>query len=200
MSIKVDIWSDFVCPFCLLVTSSLEKLQKEYDLSVHWHSYELRPAGAPPMPPEYQKRLQAARPMLERQARLHYGIEINSGPENISSRAALIGEKYAQAHGLGQAYHHAVMKAYWQDAKSIDDPQVLQEIATSLGLDAAQFRAALTQPEYAAAVDADIARAREYGLDSVPALVFAEKYLVVGAQPYEVLRHAIEQAKKEAVL
>ena len=199
MSIKVDVWSDFVCPFCLLVASSLEKLQKEYDLTVHWHAFELRPTGAAPMPPEYLKRIQAARPMLERQARLHYGIEINSGPEGINSRYALVGEKYAQAQGLGKAYHDAVMKAYWQDAKSIDDLQVLQEVATEIGMDGEQFRAALTRPEYNTAVDADITLAHEYGLDSVPALIFAEKYLVVGAQPYEVLRRAIEQARKEAV-
>lgn len=198
MSIKVDAWSDFVCPFCLLVAASLEKLQRAYDLVVHWHAYELRPVGAPPMPPEYLKRIQASRPMLERQAREHYGIEINPGPMGINSRLALIGEKYAQAQGLGYEYHHAIMKAYWQEAKPIDDLQLLQEKAMSVGLDGAQFRAALSQPEYNAAVDADIALAREYGLDAVPALIFGGKFLVMGAQPYEVLRRAVEQAKKEA--
>ncbi|MEO7019109.1 MAG: DsbA family oxidoreductase [Ktedonobacteraceae bacterium] len=198
MSIKVDVWSDFVCPFCLLVASSLEKLQKEYDLAVHWHSFELRPAGAQPMPPEYLKRILAGRPMLERQAREHYGIEINSGPMGINSRPALIGEKYAQAQGQGKEYHDVLMKAYWQEAKSIDDPQILQELAVEAGLDGAQFRVALTQPAYNAAVDADVALAHEYGLDAVPAMIFGEKFLVMGAQPYEVLRRAVEQAKKEA--
>lgn len=137
--------------------------------------------------------------MFERQAREHYGVEINSGPMGINSRPALIGEKYAQAQGLGSAYHDAVMKAYWQEAKSIDDLQLLQEIAVGVGLDGAQFRAALTQPEYVAAVDVDIALAREYGLDAVPALIFGEKYLVMGAQPYEVLKRAVEQAKREGL-
>ncbi|MGH2507497.1 MAG: DsbA family oxidoreductase [Ktedonobacteraceae bacterium] len=198
MSIKVDAWSDFVCPFCLLVAASLEKLQREYDLAVHWHAFELRPIGAPPMPPEYLKRIQASRPMLERQAREHYGIKINPGPMGINSRPALIGEKYAQAQGLGNKYHDAIMKAYWQDAQSIDDLQLLQEKAVSVGLEGAQFRAALTRPEYNAAVDADIALAREYGLDAVPALIFGGKYLIMGAQPYEVLKRAVEQARKEA--
>lgn len=198
MSIKVDAWSDFVCPFCLLVAASLEKLQKTYDLAIHWHAFELRPAGAPPMPPEYLKRIQASRPMLERQAREHYGIHIHPGPMNINSRLALIGEKYAQAQGLGNQYHNAIMKAYWQEAKPIDDPQLLQERAMSIGLDGAQFRVALTRPEYNAAVDTDITLAREYGLDAVPALIFGGKFLVMGAQPYEVLKRAVEQAKKDA--
>lgn len=198
MSIKVDAWSDFVCPFCLLVAASLEKLQREYDLAVHWHAFELRPAGAAPMPPEYLKRIQASRPMLERQAREHYGIEINPGPMGINSRPALIGEKYAQAQGVGKKYHDAIMKVYWQEAGSIDDLQLLQKQAVSVGLDGAQFRAALTKPEYNAAVDTDIALAREYGLDAVPALIFGGKFLVMGAQPYEVLKRAVEQAKKEA--
>lgn len=166
---------------------------------MHWHAFELRPAGSPPMPPEYLKRIQAGRPMFERQAREHYGVEINSGPMGINSRPALIGEKYAQEQGVGKKYHEAVMKAYWQEAKSIDDLQLLQEIAVGLGLDGDQFRAALIQPRYAAAVNADIAQAREYGLDAVPALIFGDKYLVMGAQPYEVLRQAVERARREGL-
>lgn len=137
--------------------------------------------------------------MLERQAREHYGLEINPGPMGINSRSALIGEKYAQAQGLGKEYHDAVMKAYWQEAKSIDDLQLLQEIAVSLGMDGERFRNALTQPEYEAAVDQDIALAHAYGLDAVPALIFGDKYLVMGAQPYEVLRRAVEQIKREGL-
>lgn len=137
--------------------------------------------------------------MLERQAREHYGLEINPGPMGINSRPALIGEKYAQAQGLGKEYHDAVMKAYWQEAKSIDDLQLLQEIAVSLGMDGARFRNALTQPEYEAAVDRDIALAHAYSLDAVPALIFGDKYLVMGAQPYEVLRRAVEQIKREGL-
>ena len=137
--------------------------------------------------------------MFERRAREQYGIEINSGPMGINSRPALIGEKYARAQGLGNEYHDAVMHAYWREAKSIDDLQLLKEIAAGVGLDGEQFLAALAQPEYEAAVDADIAQAHEYGLDAVPALIFGEKYLVMGAQPYEVLKGAIEQARTEGL-
>ena len=183
----------------MLVASSLEKLQNEYDLSLHWHAFELRPAGSPPMPPEYLKRIEAGRPMLQRRAREEYGIELNVGPMGINSRPALVGEQYARAQGLGNEYHDAVMHAYWREAKSIDDLQLLKEIAVGVGLDGEQFLAALKQPEYEATVDADVEMAHEYGLDAVPALILGDKYLVMGAQPYAVLKQAVEQAQKEGL-
>lgn len=137
--------------------------------------------------------------MFVRQAREQYGIEINAGPMGINSRPALIGEKYAQAQGLGNEYHDAVMRAYWQEAQSIDDPQLLKELAAGVGLDGEGFLAALTQSEYEAAVNDDIAQAHEYGLDAVPALVFGQKYLVMGAQPYAVLKQAVETARQEGL-
>jgi len=177
----------------------LEKLQQEYDLSLQWHSFELHPAGSPPIPPEYRKRIEAGRPMLLRRAREEYGIELKPGPMGINSRPALIGEHYARTQGLGNEYHDAVMHTYWHEAKSIDDLQLLKEIAVSVGLDGDAFLAALNQPEYEAAVDADVQLAHEYGLDAVPALIFGDKYLVMGAQPYKVLKQAVEQAQAEGL-
>ena len=55
----------------------------------------------------------------------------------------------------------------------------------------------MTDPTYDAEVSADIDLAREYRLDGVPALVFADRYLVVGAQPYEVLKQIVEKVQEE---
>jgi predicted DsbA family dithiol-disulfide isomerase len=175
----------------------LDRLQKEHDVSITWHAFELRPKGSPPMPPEYRARIAAGRPRLEATARQHYGLEINSGPFGIDSRAALIGEKYAQAHGLGAAYHNVVATAYWQHAMSIDDRQVLAAIAVSVGLEHDAFLAALDDPAYESEVDHDIAFAHINGMTGVPALVFAEKYLVMGAQPYPVLEQVVRQCEDE---
>jgi predicted DsbA family dithiol-disulfide isomerase len=176
----------------------LEKLEKQFDVAVHWRSFELRPKGSPPMSPEYRARIEAGRPMLEKRAREQYGLEIHRGPTGIDSRPALIAEKYAEAQGKGAAFHKAVMQAYWQQAKSIDDPAVLKEIAEQVGLDTEHFDAVLTDPGFDAAVSADIDLAHEYGLTGVPALVFADRYLVMGAQPYEVLKQAVERIREEA--
>jgi predicted DsbA family dithiol-disulfide isomerase len=175
----------------------LEKLQEHYDIDIHWRSFELRPAGAPPVPAEYLKRIEASRPMFNKRAREQYGLEINSGPYGINSHPALVADKYAESQGKGEAFHKAVMDAYWQQARSIEDANVLKEIAEHVGLKTENFEAALTDPTYDAEVSADIELAREYRLDGVPALVFAERYLVVGAQPYDTLKQVVEKVQEE---
>lgn len=149
------------------------------------------------MPPEYRRRIEASRPMFNKRAREQYGLEINSGPFGINSRRALVAEKYAESQGKGEAFHKAVMDAYWQQARSIEDTNVLKEIAEQVGLDTENFESILADPAYDAEVSADIELAREYRLDAVPALVFAEKYLVVGAQPYNTLKQVIEKIQEE---
>jgi len=175
----------------------LEKLQEHYDIDIHWRSFELRPAGSPPIPAEYLKRIEASRPMFNQRAREQYGLEINSGPFGINSRPALVADKYAESQGKGEAFHKAVMNAYWQQARSIEDAHVLKEIAEYVGLNTENFDAVLTDPTYDAEVSADIELAREYRLDGVPALVFAEKYLVIGAQPYDTLKQVVEKVQEE---
>ena len=136
--------------------------------------------------------------MLEKRAREQYGLDLNVGPFGIDSRPALIAEKYAEAQGRGATFHKAVMQAYWQQARSIDDKAVLKEIVEQVGLSSENFDDVLANQAYDAAVSADVDLAREYGLTGVPALVFADRYLVVGAQPYEVLKQVVEKILEEA--
>ena len=96
-----------------------------------------------------------------------------------------------------KCFHKAVMNAYWQEARGIDDLNVLKEIAGNVGLNVEQFETALKDPQFDAEVSADVELAREYGLQGVPALVFADKYLVSGAQPYDTLRRVVEKAREE---
>jgi predicted DsbA family dithiol-disulfide isomerase len=130
-------------------------------------------------------------------ARERYGLEINSGPFGIDSRPALVGAKFAEAQGVGDAYHDAIFRAYWQDAKNIEDLDVLAEVATAVGLDREQFLAALNDPRHQQAVIADVEQAFQYGLSGVPALVYNNKYLVTGAQPYDLLAQVAEKAATE---
>ncbi|RIK48763.1 MAG: DsbA family oxidoreductase, partial [Chloroflexi bacterium] len=90
-------------------------------MDVQWRSFELRPAGSPPMSPEYRERIAQGRPRLEAIAREQYGIELSQGPFGIDSRAALRGAKLAERAGLGKAYHAAVFHAYWVEGEDISD-------------------------------------------------------------------------------
>jgi predicted DsbA family dithiol-disulfide isomerase len=176
----------------------LEKLKQAYAVEVIWHSYELRPIGSPPIPPEYLARIKATEPRLVKMAREQYDLELNRGPMGIHSRSALIGAKYAEAMGKGPEYHDGMFRAYWQRANNIDDVDVLAEIAHSIGLEREPFLAALQDAHFAAQVDADIDEAYSYGLTGVPALIFGQRYLVSGAQPYEVLRQVVEKVETES--
>lgn len=149
------------------------------------------------MPPEYRAMIMAGRPRLIAMAREQYGLELNQGPFGIDSRPALIGAKYAEAAGVGEAYHRAVFSAYWEQAADISDLDTLAGIAVAVGLDREAFLAALDDPAFIDAVDADIAQAHAYGLNAVPALVFADRYLVSGAQPYPVLKQVAAQVRAE---
>jgi predicted DsbA family dithiol-disulfide isomerase len=176
----------------------LEKLQENHDIAIHWRSFQLRPPGSPPIPPEYRARIEASRPQLQKRAREQYGLELNVGPFNLDSRPALVAEKFAESQGKGEAFHKAVMQAYWQQARKIDDRDVLKEIAASVGLNTGDFASVLENTAFDAEVSADINLAHEYGLDGVPALVFADKYLVMGAQPYDLLEKVVERVQAEA--
>ncbi len=175
----------------------MEKLKQAYDVEIVWRSYELRPKGSPPIPPEYQARIEAGKPRLLKLAREQYGLELNQGPMGISSRAALIGAKYAGAQDKGTQYHDAVFRAYWQRANNIGDVGVLAELAQSIGLAREPFLAALNDEDHEAQVEADIEQAYQYGLTGVPALIFNNRYVVSGAQPYEVLRQVVEKVQAE---
>jgi predicted DsbA family dithiol-disulfide isomerase len=176
----------------------LEKLTRSRAVEVRWHSFELRPKGSPPIPAEYLARIKAGRPRLYQIAHEYYDLELNPGPHGISSRDALIGAKYAEAQGKGPDYHAAVLRAYWQRANDIGDRVVLGMIAQSVGLEQAAFLSALDDPRYETEVEADIEQAYQYGLNGVPALIFNNRYLVSGAQPYEALKQVVEKVKAES--
>lgn len=122
---------------------------------------------------------------------------MNPGPFGMDSRPAHIGMKVATAHGRGAEFHDRVMRAYWQQARAIDDPAVLAAIAADTGLEAGAFTAGLADPAYERQVDEDIDQAAAYGLTGVPALIFAGKYLVSGAQPVDVLRRVVDKVREE---
>lgn len=85
------------------------------------------------------------------------------------------------------------MAAYWQEGRDISRQETLIDIVTRIDLSSAELEEILDSRVYAPEVDADIELAQRLGLSSVPAMVFDERYLVLGAQPYDVLVQAVEQ-------
>lgn len=147
------------------------------------------------MSPEYRTRIEQGWPRLAAIAREQYGLELNQGPMGINSRPALIGAKLAEWAGHGREYHAAVFHAYWVAGEDISDIETLAQIAERVGLEPRAFKDALRDPAADAAVKADIDLAHELGVNGVPAMVFNEKYLVSGAQPYAVLAEVAEKVR-----
>lgn len=195
--VQIDVWSDYNCPWCFLASNSLEKLESSHNVDVEWHSYELRPKGSPPISEEYLAMIKQNTPRLMQIAREQYGLELSQGRFGVDSRPALAGAKFAEAQGLGKQYHHTVMNAYWIDGKDIADREVLADLAVSIGLDRDDYLAALDDAQYDNLVQLDIDQAKELGLNSVPAMVFDNRYLISGAQPYPVLVQATEKVLEE---
>ena len=195
MPIRIDVWSDFVCPYCFAASFSLKELQELHDVAIRWRSFELRPKGSPPISSEYRARIEAARPRFIQMMWEMYGVDIQPGPFGINSRPALITAKYAEAQGeeIGAAFHDAVYRAYWLEGRNIEEMDVLKAIATQVGLDSDGLMAGAANPQYEIAVNADLQQAYAYGLRGVPALIFEEKYLVSGWQTAEVLVQVIEE-------
>jgi predicted DsbA family dithiol-disulfide isomerase len=84
-------------------------------------------------------------------------------------------------------------RAYFVDARNIGDPDILVELAASVGLPAEEARTVLAERRFKDAVDADWAKSHQYGVTGVPTFV-AARYGVVGAQPYEVLEQLLDKA------
>lgn len=194
MSVSVDVWSDFVCPFCFLVSTSLKRLEETHDIELTWHAFELRPFGSPPPDAQYRQFIAEKTPAMVAMAKAQYGVDIQQGPFGIDSRWAHRATKWAEQQGAGNAFAKAVLAAYWLQGQDISQIEVLASCAESVGLNASNLAASLAEPLYDEAVEEDIALAQQLRLSGVPASVFAKRYLVVGAQPYDVFADVLQQA------
>jgi predicted DsbA family dithiol-disulfide isomerase len=121
------------------------------------------------------------------------GLPYGRRTHTYNSRLAQELGKWADTQPGGAALHDALYRAYFVDARNIGDPEILVEIAQSVGLPADEARAVLAERRFKDAIDADWAKSHAYGVTGVPTFV-AERYGVVGAQPYEVLVELLEKA------
>ena len=199
MPIQLDVWSDYVCPYCFAASLSVAALQTSHDVVLRWHAYELRPAGAPPMPSEYRARIEQSQPRVRQMFRDQHGVDVQFGPLGTSSRDAHVATKWVEAQSAeaGLRFHDRVFRAYWVEGQDLSDRAVLAACATAVDLDGAALETLLADPAqrapYEAEADTDIEQAYTMNLSGVPALIFEERYLVPGAVPTETLRRIVDQ-------
>ncbi len=149
------------------------------------------------MSPEYRARIEANRPIFAARVKRDYGVEINEGPFGTNTRTLHQLKKFADSQGHGNEFHDAALDAYWMNGLDVSDANLQQELLKQVGIDTPVMEI-LENVEYRNQVLIDERIAYENNMSGVPAIVFAEKYLVMGAQPLDVLRQVVEQVKREA--
>lgn len=199
-TLRVDLWSDYVCPFSYLQLPVLEQLQTLYGPSIQWcwHAFELRPEPlATPDPCAEHLRMTWSRAVLPMADKRQLRMKIP--PVQPHSRKALQAAAFARAHGRFEAFHRAVFQAFFEQGQDIGDVQVLLQVASMAGLDAQALKAALVQEQYCASVLADEGLADQLGLRAVPALLLrradqplTEAQVLNGTLPLQRLTQAFD--------
>lgn len=209
---RIDIWSDIVCPFCYVGKRNLELALAEFEhrdeVEVVWHSFELdpsateHPAGSLPelIAGKYQMPLEqaiASQESLAERAR-EVGLDFNwrqARYGNTFDAHRVI--HYAAEQGLASAAQEAFKLAYFTQGRSVQDHESILDIASEIGLDTAEVEAVLKSDRYAADVRADEQLARQLGINGVPFFLIESKWAVSGAQPAKMLVQALRQVWEE---
>ena len=213
---KVEIWSDVVCPWCYIgkrrFESALRRFAHRDEVEVVWRSFELDPTATsalrPGDGPEYVDRLAAKYRMAREQAQ--------QAVASTTATAAAVGLDFHMDRALAantfdahRVIHLAaerrrqaqvkerLMRAHFTEGEAVGDRAALVRLAVDAGLDADEVRSVLDTGAYADAVRADEAEAAALGIRGVPFFVLDRKYGVSGAQVPEQLLAALEQAWRE---
>ncbi|WP_044748626.1 DsbA family oxidoreductase [Bacillus alveayuensis] len=149
MSLKIRVYSDFVCPFCYIGEKPLMEAIEGKDVELEWMPFELRPEPVEPLSPnsDYIQTVwqQSVKPLS---ARFGVNMELPDIDPIPRTHLAHEGYQYAKEQGKALEYVKAVFSAYWQEGKNISDIAVLSEAAEKIGLNKEEFRAALETRRY----------------------------------------------------
>ncbi|ENX17333.1 hypothetical protein F895_01278 [Acinetobacter sp. CIP 64.2] len=209
---RVDIWSDVVCPFCYIGKKRLEHVAEEagIELDIHWHSFELDPNAPAKHETSNTERL------AQKYGRSY--AEMEEMERNVAAMAAAEGIDFqwqkansgnsfnahriihlAQSKGLGNEAEEAFFHAYMTEGLAIGEREVVEEIASRIGLDNAEVEYVLDSDELADFVRHDEQIAHEQlKVTGVPFFVFDQKLALSGAQPREIFLQALQQAQSAA--
>jgi predicted DsbA family dithiol-disulfide isomerase len=121
------------------------------------------------------------------------GLTMRSRDRLINTRLALGAAEFAREAGLYDPVHRALMDAHWHGEARLEDLDDVVRVGAAAGLDAAALRQALEDGRYEPVLDRWRAEAEQVGINAIPAHIFGGRYLVMGAQPYDVFRQVLDK-------
>lgn len=195
---KIEVWSDFICPFCYIGKRHLEAALKERsDVEIEFHSYELDPTA----PEQVDGKMldyfaehkgmsvEQAQTMIQQVTQMANNVDLDYDYDAIQHGNTLKPHRlfqFAKEQGKGNEFMELAKKAYFIDGKWLNDDDFLVHLAASVGLDETRVRDVLTSEAYLDAVRLDQAQAAEIGVQGVPFFVIDEQYGLSGAQPIKI--------------
>ncbi|RKQ33292.1 DsbA family oxidoreductase [Oceanobacillus halophilus] len=209
---KIEVWSDFVCPFCYIGKRKLEHAINNFSqkdrVNIEYKSYQLDPnAKHIPGKDFYQTfselkgipldQVKAMNHQVGQQAEtvgLTYHFDTMKYANTFDAHRVA---KYAEQKGKGKEITERFLYAYFTESKLMSDHSTLIQLAGETGLDEEEVREVLETNRYTRDVREDINVARQIGVQGVPFFVFNEKYAVSGAQPAEVFQEVLEKVWEE---
>ena len=212
---KVEIWSDIMCPFCYIGKRNFEAALKQFEgkneIEIEWKSFQLDPT----IPKTFENKISAVEYLAQKK-----GMSIEKTKElhdNVVETAKKVGLHYdfdkavvansfdahkliqlAKTKGLGDQAEESLFKAYFTDGKDMSNLAVLISLGREIGLIENDIMAALESEEFSQKVNNDIKEASEIGVTGVPFFVFDRKYAVSGAQPMETFLNTLSQSLSES--
>ena len=211
---KVEIWSDVVCPWCYVGKRRFEQALAGFahreDVELVWRSFELDPTAgpSPATAGDYADRLgRKYGGGREGGQRMVDNMTATAAAEGLDFRfdKARTGNTFdahrllhlALERGVQDQVKERLDRATFSEGLAVSDHEELVAVVAEAGLDPDEARAVLASDRYADAVRADQAQARAYGITGVPFFVVEERYGVSGAQPAELIREVLETAWRE---
>ncbi|MDN5513571.1 DsbA family oxidoreductase [Acinetobacter sp.] len=207
---RVDIWSDVVCPFCYIGKKRLEAAaaQAGVELEVHWHSYELDPeapvrqevSNSERLAQKYGRTLAEVEEMQRNIAAMAADEGIQFNWENANSGNTFNAHRIihlAQSKGLGSEAKEAFFYSYMTQGLPIGERETIEDVAARIGLNPVEVDDLLNSDEFADFVkfDEDVAR-DQLKVTGVPFFVFDQRIALAGAQPREVFLQVMEKAQQ----
>ncbi len=211
---KIEIWSDIVCPFCYIGKKRLEQALASFphrdEVEIIWKSYQLHPqfpqgaAGIPAV--EYIKNAKGLTKeetlgMMQQVQSIGKSLEIDFDFEKSLIVNTLNGHRlihFAQEHGLGNILKERLLKAHFSEGVDVNDTNILANLAAEVGMDKKEVQEMLLSDRFTYEVTQDIQEGVNLGLRGVPFFVFNQKFGIAGAQPLEMFEQTLRQAYEDA--